>query len=209
MNFRREWKNYLTIMLGAAILAFGIYNVHRQAGITEGGVLGMTLLLDRWFGISPAVGELVMDIICYAVGYKVLGGAFARYSLVATCSFALSYGVYEMFPPLLPDLSAHPLVAAVLGAVFVGVGVGRAVRVGGACGGDDALAMVLAKKLRWPISRCYLSTDLAVLLLSLSYIPLGRIAYSLITVTISSFLIGKVQTVGKKEPAAAECDQPL
>ena len=192
MNFRREWKNYLTIMLGAAILAFGIYNVHRQAGITEGGVLGMTLLLDRWFGISPAVGELVMDIICYAVGYKVLGGAFARYSLVATCSFALSYGV-----------------AAVLGAVFVGVGVGLAVRVGGACGGDDALAMVLAKKLRWPISRCYLSTDLAVLLLSLSYIPLGRIAYSLITVTISSFLIGKVQTVGKKEPAAAECDQPL
>ncbi|WP_105203250.1 YitT family protein [Neobittarella massiliensis] len=209
MNFRREWKNYLTIMLGAAILAFGIYNVHRQAGITEGGVLGMTLLLDRWFGISPAVGELVMDIICYAVGYKVLGGAFARYSLVATCSFALSYGVYEMFPPLLPDLSAHPLVAAVLGAVFVGVGVGLAVRVGGACGGDDALAMVLAKKLRWPISRCYLSTDLAVLLLSLSYIPLGRIAYSLITVTISSFLIGKVQTVGKKEPAAAECDQLL
>ena len=209
MNFRREWKNYLTIMLGAAILAFGIYNVHRQAGITEGGVLGMTLLLDRGFGISPAVGELVMDIICYAVGYKVLGGAFARYSLVATCSFALSYGVYEMFPPLLPDLSAHPLVAAVLGAVFVGVGVGLAVRVGGACGGDDALAMVLAKKLRWPISRCYLSTDLAVLLLSLSYIPLGRIAYSLITVTISSFLIGKVQTVGKKEPAAAECDQPL
>lgn len=209
MNFRREWKNYLTIMLGAAILAFGIYNVHRQAGITEGGVLGMTLLLDRWFGISPAVGELVMDIICYAVGYKVLGGAFARYSLVATCSFALSYGVYEMFPPLLPDLSAHPLVAAVLGAVFVGVGVGLAVRVGGACGGDDALAMVLAKKLRWPISRCYLSTDLAVLLLSLSYIPLGRIAYSLITVAISSFLIGKVQTVGKKEPAAAECDQPL
>ena len=209
MNFRREWKNYLTIMLGAAILAFGIYNVHRQAGITEGGVLGMTLLLDRWFGISPAVGELVMDIICYAVGYKVLGGAFARYSLVATCSFALSYGVYEMFPPLLPDLSAHPLAPAVLGAAFVGVGVGLAVRVGGACGGDDALAMVLAKKLRWPISRCYLSTDLAVLLLSLSYIPLGRIAYSLITVTISSFLIGKVQTVGKKEPAAAECDQPL
>ena len=209
MTFRRQCKNYMPIMLGAAILAFGIYNVHRQAGITEGGVLGMTLLLDRWFGISPAVGELVMDIICYAVGYKVLGGAFARYSLVATCSFALSYGVYEMFPPLLPDLSAHPLVAAVLGAVFVGVGVGLAVRVGGACGGDDALAMVLAKKLRWPISRCYLSTDLAVLLLSLSYIPLGRIAYSLITVTISSFLIGKVQTVGKKEPAAAECDQPL
>ena len=209
MNFRREWKNYLTIMLGAAILAFGIYNVHRQAGITEGGVLGMTLLLDRWFGISPAVGDLVMDIICYAVGYKVLGGAFARYSLVATCSFALSYGVYEMFPPLLPDLSAHPLVAAVLGAVFVGVGVGLAVRVGGACGGDDALAMVLAKKLRWPISRCYLSTDLAVLLLSLSYIPLGRIAYSLITVTISSLLIGKVHTVGKKEQAAAECDKPL
>ena len=58
MNIRRETARYATLALGAAILAFGLYNVHSQSHITEGGVLGMTLLLEHWLGVSPAVSEL-------------------------------------------------------------------------------------------------------------------------------------------------------
>ena len=43
---------------------------------------------------------------------------------------------------MLPDLSGHPLIAAILGGLFVGVGVGLIVRQGGSSGGDDALALV-------------------------------------------------------------------
>ena len=35
---------YLIIVLGACILSFGLYNIHERTGVTEGGVLGMTLL---------------------------------------------------------------------------------------------------------------------------------------------------------------------
>ncbi len=44
----------------------------------------------------------------------------------------------------------------------------------------------------------YLFSDLTVLLLSLTYIPLQRILYSLITVILSGKLIGLIQRVGKK-----------
>ena len=40
---------------------------------------------------------------------------------------------------MLPDLSAYPLAAALLGGMFVGIGVGIIVRQGGSSGGDDAL----------------------------------------------------------------------
>ena len=73
----------------------------------------------------------------------------------------------------------------------------------GAAGGDDALALVIAKLLHWPVSRAYLFTDLVVLLLSLTYIPLQNIACSLVTVTLSSFIIGKIHTLGKKDEATA------
>ena len=46
------------IVLGSAILAFGLYNVHSISGVTEGGVLGLTLLLEHWFGISPSIAAL-------------------------------------------------------------------------------------------------------------------------------------------------------
>ena len=161
----------------------------------------MILLLQHWFHLSPTVSSPVLDILCYLLGFRYLGWQFARYALAATAGFSLTYGVWERFPPLLPDLSAWPLLAAVVGGLFVGLGVGLVVRIGGACGGDDALALVVSKLSGVPIARAYLLFDLTVLLLSLSYIPVGNILCSLVTVTISSCLIGRVQAVGRTEPA--------
>ena len=193
---------YLIIVLGACILSFGLYNIHERTGVTEGGVLGMTLLLQHWFGLSPAITSPVMDIACYLLAWHFLGNAFAKYAVAASLAFAASHALWEQFPPLLPDLSAFPMAAAILGALFVGLGVGLVVRIGGACGGDDALALTIAHVSCWPISRCYLFTDLAVLLLSLTYIPFARIVYSLVTVTISSVVIGRVQRLGVRAPEA-------
>ena len=191
---------YLIIVLGACILSFGLYNIHERTGVTEGGVLGMTLLLQHWFGLSPAITSPVMDIACYLLAWHFLGNAFAKYAVAASLAFAASHALWEQFPPLLPDLSTFPMAAAILGALFVGLGVGLVVRIGGACGVDDALALTIAHVSRWPISRCYLFTDLAVLLLSLTYIPFARIVYSLVTVTISSVVIGRVQRLGVRAP---------
>lgn len=186
------------LVAGPALLAFGLYNVHSQSGITEGGVLGLMLLMNHWLGVTPALLIPALDSVCYLVAFRLLGGDFARKSLTATLSFALWYALLERFPPLLPDLSGRPVAAAVLGGCFVGVGVGLAVRAGGAAGGDDALAMSLSHLLGWPISRAYLSTDLLVLALSLSYLPPENLLCSLLTVTLSSFLIGRVQVIGRR-----------
>ena len=190
---------YLTLILGASILSFGLYNVHAQSDITEGGVLGMTLLLHHWFNISPAISGFIMDATCYIIGYKFLGKQFAINSVVASTGFAVSYSIYERFPPLLPSLTDQPILAALVGGCFVGLGVGLVVKMGGASGGDDALAMVIADATKWKISRAYLFTDLVVLILSLSYIPINKILCSLITVTVSSFIIGAIHSKGKQE----------
>ena len=78
------------------------------------------------------------------------------------------------------------------------------VRQGASCAGDDALALVISKVSRWRLARCYLFTDITVLVLSLSYIPVKRIAFSLITVTISSFLIDKIQDFRSKGAPAPD-----
>ena len=88
-----------------------------------------------------------------------------------------------------------PLLASVAGALFVGIGAGLCVRVGGATGGDDALAMSISELLHVKIQSVYLVSDIVVLLLSLTYIPFRRIAYSLLTVIISGQLIGIVSRV--------------
>lgn len=181
------------IALGAMVATFGIHNIHQRTGITEGGVIGLMLFVEHWLGMSPAYITPVLDLGCYLLAFRYLGGRFIKISVLSTLSVSLCYKLWERLPPLLPDLSPCPLGAALAGAVFVGLGVGLIVRQGGSSGGDDALALTISRVTRWRLARAYWFTDLVVLALSLSYIPLGRIVFSLITVTLSSFLIDKVQ----------------
>lgn len=190
----RQARRYACLLLGTAIVAFGLFNVHGQSGITEGGVLGATLLIQHWTGISPAVSEIVLDVICYALGFAFLGRRFLVDSLIATCAYSGFFALFESMGYMLPNLGHMPVLAAVIGALFVGVGVGMIVRQDAAGCGDDALALVISNRTGWGVSRAYLITDLTVLTLSLSYIPAAKIVCSLVTVTLSSFIIGKIHT---------------
>ena len=171
-------RTVLAIVLGTAITTFGIYNVHRQADITEGGILGLILLFNFWLGMSSSILSPLLDTI------------------FATICMAGFFRLWELFPPVLPSLAEYPLTAALVGGCFIGTGCGLVVRQGASCAGDDALALVISKITGCRISRAYLLTDVTVLVFSLSYIPAKRIVYSLITVTVSSFLIDFIQNFG-------------
>ena len=179
----------------SGMLAFGLYNIHSLSGVTEGGILGLTLLLEHWFNISPSVSGMILNLLCYLMGWKFLGRKFIIYSIAAATGFSVSYRIFEQFGPLFPQIAERPLAAAVLGAIFVGISAGICVRIGGAPGGDDALAMSIARITHLDIRWVYLMCDLIVLVLSLSYIPVQRIAYSFLTVLLSGQIIGIVQKI--------------
>ena len=137
-------KSVAQSLLGSAILAFGLYHIHSFSGVTEGGQLGLVLLLQYWFHITPAISTAVVNVICYWIGWKLLGKVFIVRSAVATVGFSVIYWIVQQFPPLWHNMGDYPLAAAIIGAVFVGVGCGLCVRSGGAACGDDGLAMSIS-----------------------------------------------------------------
>lgn len=182
-------------ILGSAILAFGLYNVHSISNVTEGGVLGLILLLEYWLKISPALSGFVLNLACYITGWKILGRKFIVYSFISSVGFSTFYWVFEQFGHVFPEIANMPFVAAIVGALFVGIGAGLCVRIGGAPSGDDAIAMGFSKAFHVDIQWVYLISDLIVLILSLSYIPVTKIMYSLLTVILSGQIIGLVQKI--------------
>ena len=194
-------SNCFLAFFSSVFQAFGMYHIHSISQITEGGVLGLTLLLDHWFSISPAVSGFLLTGLCFLLGWKTLGKSFILYSLIAAAGFSSGYAFFQQFPRLFPQIAAYPLAASIAGGLFIGIGAGLCVRAGGATTGDDALAMSLSRITGCDIQWIYLITDLTVLLLSLTYIPLGRIVYSLITVILSGQIIGWIQRIPHRKEA--------
>lgn len=190
-------KCVLLVMFGSLIQAIGICNIHAFSDVTEGGTLGLTLLIYHWTGISPSITSLILNAGCYLLGWRVMGKSFLAYSAISVCFYSLCYSIIEPFAPLFQSILDMPLFCAILGAVFVGVGAGICVLGGGAPGGDDALAMSLTKRFKWHIQHIYLVSDLVVLLISLTYIPFKRIVYSLLTVILSGQIVGWIQRLKK------------
>ena len=98
--------NCLIAFLASAFQAFGIYNVHSISGVTEGGTVGLVLLVAHWTGISPAISGFVINSACYLLGWRTLGNKFVAYSMIAAVGFSAAYAVCELFPPLGPEIGS-------------------------------------------------------------------------------------------------------
>jgi len=81
---------------GSAILAFGMYQIHSQGIVTEGGILGLTLLCYHWFGLSPSLSALLLNTLCYFIGWKALGKTFLFYSALSGGLYSLFYALFEL-----------------------------------------------------------------------------------------------------------------
>lgn len=202
MYDRRSLKDISLILIGSTILAFGVYNFYYLNSITEGGVLGIILLLKNIFGFDVSIAGAILDIALLIMGFKMFGKKFFVYSVGASVGFSVLYDIFETVGPLVPQMGMFT--SAVLGGLSVGIGCGIMMRVGCASGGDDALAMIISKVTSLKLSTVYLITDGVVLLLSVSYIPAVQLLYSIVAVLISGKTIDFIYGLGRNKSVEVE-----
>ena len=54
-------KRLFWLVLGTAILSFGIHNIHQRTAITEGGIIGLVLLINHWLGVPASIASPLLD----------------------------------------------------------------------------------------------------------------------------------------------------
>ena len=189
MWLKKYIKNLLLIALGSCILAFGSFNFNYQNNVTEGGVLGLLLLIKNIFDISPSITAIIIDLSLFALGTKFFGKQFLGLSIFASLSFSTWYKIWENIGFIVPSLTNNMLLASILAGMGVGIGIGIIVRAGAAAGGDDVIALIGEKLTPFKVNHIYMITDFIVLILSLSYLSFKQIFFSLIAVTISGKII--------------------
>ncbi|MCA5012851.1 MULTISPECIES: YitT family protein [unclassified Enterococcus] len=184
-------KDVLLILAGTCLYAFGLVTFNIANDLAEGGVTGITLILRALFHIDPAYSTLIINIPLILIGGKVLGKHSFYYTILGTVSLSVFLWLWQRFPIDI-NLDHDLLIASLLAGLAAGLGSGFVYRVGGTTGGTDVIARILEKNYGVSMGRSLLIFDILVLVLSLSYIDVKRMMYTLIVSFVFSRVVDSV-----------------
>ncbi|NEU31170.1 YitT family protein [bacterium LRH843] len=193
MAYQIKVKNSLFILLGAAILAFGLVYFNMENNLADGGFTGITLILFFVFSINPAISNLVLNIPLFFIGWKVLGRTTFIYTLIGTIGVSIFLELFQRFTVVDVPLHDDLTLAALFAGVFIGVGLGIVFRYGGTTGGVDIIAKLCFKYLGWSMGKTMFLFDAVVIASSLIYLNYREAMYTLLAVFVATRVIDFIQ----------------
>ncbi|TLS53116.1 YitT family protein [Paenibacillus antri] len=190
-------KQLFPIMLGTAIYAFGIHYFIVPNELTEGGVTGISILLNYAFGIPLSVSTLLLNIPLFIIGWKLLGRKGMLLTGFGTLSLTLFLYIMERVLHMgfiVPFATEDDLfLASLYAGVTLGAGLGIVFRFGGTTGGVDILARIVNRTKGWSIGQFFLYFDAIVISVSLLFISMERVLYTLVVVFVAAKIIDVIQ----------------
>ena len=191
-----NYRNVAFALLGSAIIAFATYNIHANSNIPEGGIIGLSLIIEYFTGVSPAISNLIMNTLCCLMAWRLMGTKYMVNASIATIGFSAFYALFSLFPPVIPDISEYPLLATLIGAILIEVGTGITLRFGSAPSGDHALAMALVRRGGLDFGWVNFLRDFVVIFASLSYVDDPYlVVYSLLIMTFTAPIVELIAKV--------------
>ncbi|SFJ67364.1 YitT family protein [Thermoflavimicrobium dichotomicum] len=184
-----EYKRIFMILFGLFLEAFTYYHINYQNSLAEGGFVGLALLVKYVFGTSPALTMFILDFPLFIIGFKERGAKFLIYSVFAATMFSIFYDLCERFSPLRWDFSEMMLLGSILSGILTGFASGLVLRYGAAAGGEEILALYIHKHFGLEVGTFFIISDFIVLALSLWFLPLSKVMYTIIAITISGKMI--------------------
>jgi uncharacterized membrane-anchored protein YitT (DUF2179 family) len=139
--FRREIVNTLLIAAGIMSAGMGLKGFLLSSNFIDGGVTGVSMLLSKLTPWPLAVWLPIANAPFIIVGFRQMGGAFALRSALGISGLAAVLATVQ-FPDVTPDL----LLTAIFGGVFIGAGIGLAVRGGAVLDGTEIAALLISKR---------------------------------------------------------------
>lgn len=135
-----ETKNIVLIVLGIFSAAFGIKGFLLSSHFIDGGVTGISMLLSNVLGYRLAILIFVINIPFIALGYRQIGIKFAVKSALAIAGLSLCLFFVDF-----PDVTPDKLLTAIFGGLFLGAGIGLAIRGGSVLDGTEIAALLVSR----------------------------------------------------------------
>ena len=141
------WMTYLLLTAGTFFMAVGINVIYEPLSMVTGGFSGIGILVKkltqtaRWSGIPVGMTTLLLNIPLFVWGYCQKGKAFVKKTVYAASCFSF----FLLIVPTFDIVKQDYLMAALVGGLLNGTGIGLVFSQGASTGGSHLLSVLTAK----------------------------------------------------------------
>ena len=209
-------KEYIGIIIGALLIAIGLYFFWAPSNLAAGGVSGLAIVLKALFPIVP-IGILIfiLDCLMFMIGFIMLGKSFGLRSLMCSLSVSVLMTGLEFIWPNWQPISDDLLILLIFGALFIAIGQALVFNLEASSGGTDIIAKMITQYTHLNIGTSLMIADMIVVLLATGIFGLEKGLYAalgvLITTNLIDYLISgfNVQRYVMIIPSSSDKVQPI
>src|SRR6202000_581537 len=180
-------KDATYIVSGILIYGFALKSFLVPNAFFDGGVTGISLLIHELYHINIAVVIVTANIPFIIMGVFQVNSRFAWKTMAAI----IGVGICLQFINY-PVITSDKLLVCIFGGVFMGTGIGLAIRGGCALDGIEVLALYTLKKSSFTVSEIILGINVIIFSIAAFKLGLPTALYSIITYYAASHTINFV-----------------
>ncbi|MCX2473804.1 YitT family protein [Pedobacter sp. MC2016-05] len=177
-------KEFFLIVAGVTSACFGLKSFLMPNEFIDGGVTGISLLvstLTKW-NLSYLIA--IINIPFVILGYKQIGKGFAIKTAIAIATLAVAL-IIVPFQPITHD----KLLIAFFGGLFLGGGIGLAMRGGCVIDGTEVLALYISKNSILTVGNIILILNIIIFAFAAYFLNIETALYAILTYLSASSTI--------------------
>jgi uncharacterized membrane-anchored protein YitT (DUF2179 family) len=174
-------SEYGQIALGIVLASIGLKAFLLPNGFLDGGVTGIALLVRSQFDINISISLVLLSIPFLVLGYYTVSKRIVVKSIVSILGLAL-FIHFENFDIITDD----KLLISIFGGLFLGAGIGIAIRNGSVLDGSEILGVYLNNKFGFSIGQIILVFNIILFSITAYLISVEVALYSILTYIVTA-----------------------
>ncbi len=186
-EFKRKIKNFevelkheaidiFYLLLGVIAASFGLKSFLMPSGFLDGGVTGISLMINELTNFPFAVALVLFNLPFIILAYFAIGKDFAVKSIIGIVLLAVAVAVIPY-----PHVTSDSLLIAAFGGLFLGLGIGLAIRGGAIIDGTEVFAIFISRKTSLTVGNVILIFNIAIFMCAAYFLSTEIALYAILT----------------------------
>lgn len=168
----------LAIISGSTLLSIGINLFLTPYEILDGGIIGLSLILHYLFNLKIGLTIILLSLPIFIIAWI----KYRHYFYNSLHGLLVSSVTIDLLKPLRYLLDIEAIYGAIIGGVFVGLGIGIMLKFETSTGGTDLLAQFISDQIK-------INVGIIILLIDTIIVILGGLLLSASTLLLSTITI--------------------